>query len=202
MLSVKELLVLRKQIKNKKPNFIRQDTHKKARLQRKWIRPKGLHSKIRLKLRGRAKSVSQGYRSPKKVRGLHKTGLRQSKISSVKDLERLDPKESCITISSSLGNKKRIVILKKAKEGNFMVSNIKDPDEFIKKIEDNINLKRKIKEDTKKKNKVTKTKNKEGKLTEKVSGEGSQKSTDSGISGEKKDVEKKEKDKFLSKKSR
>ena len=181
---------LRKRIKSKKPDFIRQDAHKKKRLERKWRRPKGLHSKIRLNLRGRAKSASQGYRSPKKVRGLYKNGLRHSRISSVRDLEIMDPKENCIIISSSLGNKKRIDILKKAKERGFVISNIKNPEEFIKKIEDKINLKRKIKDEAKEKKKATKTKKKENKLTEKVSDDS------------KKDIEKKEKDKFLTKKGR
>jgi len=176
-----------------------------------------LHSKIRLNLRGRAKGTSQGYRSPKKVRGLYKNGLQHSRISSVKDLEIIDPKENCIIISSSLGNKKRIYILKKAKERGFVISNIKDPDAFVKKIEDEINLKRKIKEDAKEKKKATKTKKKEGKLTEKVSDDSARKPTDSnentrptssgsavsGIhSGDKKDIEKKEKDRFLTKKNR
>ena len=181
---------LRKQIKSKKPDFIRQDANKKKRLERRWRKPKGLHSKIRLNLRGRAKGVSQGYRSPKKVRGLYNTTLRQSRIISIKDLEKLDPKENCIIISSSLGNKKRIDILKKAKERGFVISNIKNPDEFIKKIEDKINLKRKIKDEAKEKKKVTKTKKKDNKLTEKVSDDS------------KKDIEKKEKDRFLTKKNR
>ena len=207
---------LRKQIKSKKPDFIRQDANKKKRLERRWRKPKGLHSKIRLNLRGRAKGTSQGYRSPKKVRGLYKNGLQHSRISSVKDLEIIDPKENCIIISSSLGNKKRIDILKKAKERGFVISNIKDPDTFVKKIEDNINLKRKIKEDAKEKKKVTKTKKKESKLTEKVSDDSARKPTDteetrptssgSAVSGirsmDKEDIEKKEKDRFLTKKNR
>ena len=62
MMSIKELLELRKQIKNKKPDFIRQDAHKKKKLGKKWRKARGLHSKIRLKLRGRGKFVSNGYR--------------------------------------------------------------------------------------------------------------------------------------------
>mgnify|MGYP001170870742 CR=1 FL=1 len=190
MLPTKELLELRKQIKDKKPDFIRQDTHKKKRLERRWKRPTGLHSKIRLKLKGRARGVSQGYRSPKSVRGLYKTGLVQSKISSLKDMERLDSKQSCIIISSSLGNKKRLGILKKAKEKSFVISNIKNTDEFIKKIEEDINSRKKKKDELKNKKKDVKEEKKEGKLTEKVSDDG------------KKEAEKKEKDKVLTKKGR
>ena len=178
MLSIKELLELKKQIKSKKPHFIRQDAHKKKKLSKKWRRPKGLHSKIRLKLRGRAKYVSVGYRSPKKVRYLHKSGLQQHIVRSIADLEGLNAKKICLIISSSLGNRKKITILKKVKEHGFKILNIKDPEAYTKKVEDRLNLRKKIKKEKG-----------EQKLTEKISEE------------QKKDVDKKEKDKLLTKRS-
>ncbi|MFH0868466.1 MAG: 50S ribosomal protein L32e [Candidatus Woesearchaeota archaeon] len=192
MMSIKELLEIRKRIKSKKPHFIRQDTHKKKRLHIKWRKPKGLHSKIRLEFRGRAKNVSAGYRSPKKVRYLHKSGLQQCLVKSMRDLENLDSKKNCIILSSSLGDKKRITILKKAIEGGFIVLNIKNPGEYIKKAEEKIDLRRKEKkekESEKKEKTATKGKQDE-KLAEKVEGE------------EKKEAEKKEKDKILTKKEK
>ncbi|MCH8003471.1 MAG: 50S ribosomal protein L32e [Nanoarchaeota archaeon] len=185
---MKELLELKKQIKSKKPHFIRQDAHKKKKLSKKWRRPKGLHSKIRLKLRGRAKYVSVGYRSPKKVRYLHKSGLQQHIVRSIADLEGLNAKKICLIISSSLGDRKRITILKKAKEYGFNILNFDNPDEFIKNIENKINLKREKR--TKEKEKVKEAKKvekKEEKLSEKV------KKVDT------KEAEKKEKDKLLTK---
>jgi large subunit ribosomal protein L32e len=154
MESIAELLELRKRIKSKKPDFIRQDAHKKKRLSKKWRKPKGLQSKIRLRLKGRAKHVSGGYRSPSKVRYLHKSGLQQCVIKSLKDFEGLDSKKSCLIISSTLGNKKRIVILKKAKEEGFAVLNFNNPDEFIKNAEDKTDLNRKKKEEEEKKAKA------------------------------------------------
>ena len=191
MLSIKELLELRKQIKGKKPDFIRQDAHKKKRLGKKWRRPKGLHSKIRLKLRGRAKRVSAGYRSPRKVRYLHKSGLKQCIIKSIKDLESLDAQKNCLIISSSLGDKKKIIILKKAKESGFNILNFKNPDDYIKKVEDKINLRKKIKENKKKEKKVEKKEAKEEKK-EKLAQK---------VEEDKKKIEKKEKDKVLTKRS-
>ena len=189
MKSIKELLELRKQIKSKKPDFIRQDFHKKKRLSRKWRRPKGWHSKIRLNLRGRAKKVSIGYRSPKIVRGLHKSGLLQNIIRSVNDLEGLDSKKNCGIISYSVGTKKRVVILKKAKELGLNILNIKNPDKYIKEVEDKINLRKKAKEvKTVKEKDAKKVEKKEEKLTEKVD------------EVSKKEIEKKEKDKVLTKK--
>jgi len=187
MKSVKELLELRKQIKSKKPDFIRQDFHKKKRLAKKWRRPKGLQSKIRLKFRGKPKGVSIGYRGPKIVRGMNKTGLKQVFIRSINDLEGLDAKIDGLIISSSFGAKKRIVILKKAKELGLSILNIKSPDEYIKKVEDKINLRKKNKKEEKVKVKDTE---KENKKEEKVSNE------------QEKDIEKKEKDKVLIKKEK
>ncbi len=190
MLSIKELLDLRKHIKSRKPDFVRQDAHKQKKLGRKWRRPKGLHSKIRLNLKGRGRNVSVGYRSPKKVRNLHKSGLWQCIIKSSRDLEGLDAKKNCVIISSSLGNRKRVAILKQVKERGFNVLNIKNPDEYVKKIEDIMVLKRKEKKEKEKKGKEAKTEKKKEKLTEKVGEE------------KKKEIEKKEKDKILTKKDK
>lgn len=193
MLSEKELLELRKYAKAKKPHFIRQDSHKKSRLGKKWRRPKGLHSKIRLKLRGRGKRISQGYRSPKKVRYLHKSGLNSSLIKSIRDLESLDAQKNCLVISSSLGEKKKVVVLKKCQELGFIILNVNNPEQYIKKIEDKISSKKKLKEDKKKKEKDEKKDAKEGKKDGKLA----VKTEEEG----KKEIEKKEKDKVLTKRN-
>jgi large subunit ribosomal protein L32e len=189
MPSIKELLELRKQIKSKKPNFTRQDAHKKKKLGKKWKRPKGLQSKIRLKLRGRGKRVSIGYRGPKKVRHMHKSGMQKSIVHSVKDLEGLDSKKNGVVISSSVGNKKKIVILKKAKKKGFNILNFNNPEEFIKKIEDKMDLKKKLKEEKKKK------------VEKKESKEEKKEKPDEKVVDEKEDVEKKEKNKMLTKRA-
>ena len=149
MASIKDLLELRKQIKSKKPSFIRQDFHKKKKLGKKWRRPTGLHAKMRTRPRGRPRAISIGYRGPKMVRGMHKTGLKQFIIRSVNDLEGLDAKKDGLVISSSLGAKKRIVILKRAKELGLNILNIKSPEEYVKNVEDKINLRRKINKEEK-----------------------------------------------------
>jgi len=188
-MDIKKLLEIRKDIKSRKPKFIRQDFHKKSGLKKKWRKPKGLHSKLRLNIRGKVRSVSQGYRSPKKVRSLHKSGLEIKVIKSEKDLEGLDPKKYCLVISSNLGNKKKITLLKKIKDIRFKILNIKNPDNYIKKIEDQINAKTKAKKEEKKTSKE-KAKKKEEKLSDKVSDE------------ETKEIEKKKKDQMLSKRER
>ena len=188
MTSLKNLLELRKKIKSKKPDFVRQDIHKKAKLKKKWRKPKGLHSKIRQCRKGKRKSVSTGYGSPKIVRGLTKDGLRPVIITS-KNLEKVNKGEEGIIISSKLGNKKRIEILKKAKENGIKVINIKNIDDYIKNIDEKLRLKKEQKKGKEKEEKGKKERKKESKadLVTKVSEE------------EKKELEKKEKDKLLTK---
>lgn len=188
MSSIKELLELRKQIKNRKPNFIRQDSHKKKRLGEKWRRPKGLHSKVRLKFRGRAKKVSSGYRNPREVRHMHKSGLKPFIVRSTVDLARLNPEENLLIIASSLGDKKRISILKEAVEKGFAILNFENPEVYIKKIEDRIKLRKELKKGRKEmgKKKEVKGEEKKEKVTEKAE-------------VDKKEAEKKEKDRLLTK---
>lgn len=185
-MDIENLLIIRKKIKAKKPKFIRQDSHKKSRLKKKWKRPKGLQSKLRLKRRGKSRVVSSGYRSPKKVRGLHKSGLEEKSITSLKSLEGLNSKKHILVISSLLGKKKKLIILKKVKELEFKVSNI-NCDEFIKKVELEIDAKKKASE---KKKKDVKVEKKKEKLADKVSEE------------DDKESEKKKKDQILSKRQR
>ncbi len=40
---MEKLLAVRKKLKDKKPNFLRQDGHKVKRLQKKWRQPKDGH---------------------------------------------------------------------------------------------------------------------------------------------------------------
>lgn len=187
MEEIKNLLEVRKVIKNRKPEFIRRDVHKKKKLRREWRKPTGLDSKIRRRLKGRQKRVSQGYRSPRKVRGMHKSGLKQVRICSFNDLEGLDPKKECLILSSVAGAKKKSLILSKAKSLGFYVVN-SNIEKRIKKIEERIALNKKKKREEEKKNA------KEPKAKEEVQKAAPEKAED------KKDAEKKEKDRILTKK--
>lgn len=180
---------MRKKKKSKKPDFVRQDCHK-VRLKRKWRRPRGLQSKVRLGFRGRHKKVSSGYRSPKSVRGLHKSGLKEVIVTSLKDIEDVSKKTNGAIISAKLGAKKKYKIVKKLVDKQITILNIKDVAEYLKSVESKLNErkeKRKKLKAKKEKKKTVKTKKKE-KLTDKLTEE------------EKKKEEKKEKDKILTKK--
>lgn len=188
-----ELLKLRKKSKAKKPNFIRQDAHKKGEIKRKWRNPRGLQSKMRLHKKGYRKSPSQGYRSPSAVRGLHLSGLVPIVVSSKRDLENIDAKNQGIMVAKTVGMKKKIELVNYAKEKGIMILNIKDSAKFLADVEKKIKEKKEKKEARKKeKEKKEKKKEikpkKEEKLDEKLTDE------------EKKEQEKKEQDKLLTKK--
>ena len=143
----------------KKSKFKRQDFQLK-KLKNKWRRPKGLHSKLRLKKSGHQKKPSIGYKKPEKLRNLVLSKFKFVKVNSLKDLEYA--KEG-IVISKNVGNKKRIKIIEKALELKLKILNIKNPEEFVKKITDELKVKRerKKKKEESKKEQVKKVKKKE-----------------------------------------
>lgn len=188
------LLEIRKELKERKPIFIRQDNPKRMKLNYKWRKPKGIHSKIRHKFKGRRKMPSPGYKSPREVKDLHNSGLKIANVSSVDDIKNIKKESEGIVISRSVGMKKRFEILKKAKELKISVLNL-NIDEQIKKIEDFINSKKKKEAKEPKKEEKNESKDANGSKKEDAKEKGAL--TDE----QKKEAEKKEKDRVLTKKA-
>ncbi len=189
------LLRIRKQLKKKKPEFNSQDTHKKPRIKKGWRRPRGIQSKMRLHKKGYNKMVSKGYKSPKLVRGLNREGHEEIMVKNVNDLKNIkDIKTQAVKISGTVGQKKKIDIVKEALKSNMIICNLKNPQDYLKSVEDK--LKKKAEEKAKK----TKVKEKKSKEKEKEAKK-KDKSIDSiaetELSEEKKAEEKKKMDKFL-----
>lgn len=88
MKDLKKALECRKEIKKRKPVFLKQDAQKKAKLEKNWRQPTGRHSKMRLKKKGRRKQPSMGYSSPKIVRGLNPQGIREVHVHNLGDLKK------------------------------------------------------------------------------------------------------------------
>jgi len=136
IMDIKRLIEIRAQRKRRKPNFIRQDSHKLPSLKKSWRMPKGHQSKIRRGINGHRPLPAVGFGSPAKIRHFHRSGKRVKVIHCMKDMETLTPDTFVIVMSGSLGRRKRIEILKKAVEKKFTVLNEKNPAEYIKNIED------------------------------------------------------------------
>ena len=162
-----ELLELRKMKKAKKPSFVNQDSWKRKELPTSWRKPRGMHSKMRLKFRGNPKIPSQGYRSPVLVRNLHPSGLRTVLVSSVQQLDSI--KDEGVIISYTVGVKKKLAMLKKATELKLKILNLKD--DYVAKAEAAFAERKKIKSElkTSKLAKATKESKKPEKTQEKTS---------------------------------
>ncbi len=186
------LLQVRNELKEKKPIFIRQDNPKRKKLNYKWRKPKGIHSKIRHHFKGRRKMPSPGYKSPRQIKNLHVSGLMMVRVFSIDDVKKINKETQGIVIAKNVGIKKKIGILKISKQMNIAVLNL-NVDETIKKIEDFISSKSK-KSETKKE--TAKEKEEKKQIGKKETKEKEHQMSDE----ERKESEKKEKDKILTKK--
>ncbi|MFH1511170.1 MAG: 50S ribosomal protein L32e [Candidatus Woesearchaeota archaeon] len=184
---MKDLLEQRNKVKKKKPKFYRQDSHKKAKLELAWRKPKGLHSKMRLGKRGYRRSVEIGWGSPRAVKGLHRNGLAMVTVHNTKDLEKIDPKKQGALVAATVGQRKRIQIAREAIQKKITVLNMKDPAKYIEEAEAKMKakLEEKKKPEKKGEKKQEKKPEKEPEKKEETSDE------------EKKKKEKQEKDKLL-----
>ncbi|HIP17681.1 MAG TPA: 50S ribosomal protein L32e [Methanothermococcus okinawensis] len=125
-MSKRRLLKLRFKMKQKRPDFKRQEWFKCKRIGVSWRKPRGLHSGMRKQLKHRPAIVKTGYRSPSLVRGLHPSGLEDVLIRNVKELEMLDPKTQGARIASTVGKRKKIEIIKRSEELGIRLLNISD----------------------------------------------------------------------------
>ncbi len=106
-----------------KKKFIRQEHHRYKKLKKKWRKPKGRHSKMRLKIRGKPKSPSIGYRGKKSERGLHPSGYVEVLVENVSQLSKVKKDKEAIRISGRVGRKKRELIIEKAQELGIKILN-------------------------------------------------------------------------------
>ena len=119
------LLKIRTQLKRKKPRFLRQEwwRYPKFKNNPKWRRPKGIDSKMRLKKKGKPRSPSIGWSSPRAVRGLHPSGYEEVLVHNLRELEAIDPTRQVARIARTVGARKRETILARAKELGVKVLN-------------------------------------------------------------------------------
>jgi len=132
---LKKLVELRAKIKAKKPDFVRQESWRYVRVKPNWRKPRGIDSKMRLKRKGWPKSPNVGYRGPVHARGLHPSGFEEVLVHNVLDLDLLDPARHAVRIARTVGMRKRIEIMEKAKALGLVVLN---PVRFEEELEETI----------------------------------------------------------------
>ncbi|WP_324757001.1 50S ribosomal protein L32e [Haloarcula montana] len=106
-----------------KPQFNRQDHHKKNRVSTSWRRPRGQLSKQRRGIKGKGDTVEAGFRSPTAVRGKHPSGFEEVRVHNVDDLEGVDGDVEAVRIASKVGARKRELIEEAAEDAGIRVLN-------------------------------------------------------------------------------
>jgi len=106
-----------------KPQFNRQDYHKKKRVPTSWRKPRGGLSKQRIGIKGKGDTVEAGFRSPAAVRGLHPSGFEEVRVHNVDDLEGVDGDTQAVRIASKVGGRKRERIEDECEERSIRVLN-------------------------------------------------------------------------------
>ncbi|MFA9517516.1 50S ribosomal protein L32e [Halopenitus sp. H-Gu1] len=106
-----------------KPQFNRQDYHKKKRIPTSWRKPRGNLSKQRRGFKGKGDTVEAGFRSPTAARGLHPSGFEEVHVHNTDDLEGVDGDTQAVRIAGSVGARKRERIEEIAEEREIRVLN-------------------------------------------------------------------------------
>ncbi|WP_226039041.1 50S ribosomal protein L32e [Natrinema sp. DC36] len=122
-LSENEERLLNRRRSEGKPQFNRQDYHKKKRTPESWRRPRGQLSKQRRGVKGKGPKVEAGYRTPKAVRGKHPSGFEEVYVENLDDLAGVDGDSEAVRIASAVGARKRERIEEEAEDQGVRVLN-------------------------------------------------------------------------------
>ena len=128
-------LSLRAIIKKKKPIFRRVHSGIMPQLGKSWRKPRGVHNKTRLGLRGKIRTPALGYGSPATARGLDKTGLRPFLVANINDLASATKNHGAV-LSSTLGMRKKIALVKACLEKGIIILNLNHPETFLKETQE------------------------------------------------------------------
>jgi large subunit ribosomal protein L32e len=116
-------------VNSKKPKFKRQESWRYIRVKSSWRKPKGKSSRMRRRIKGWPKLVSVGYGNKKELRGTHPSGYKPIIVHNIDELEKINKETQAIVIAHTVGEKKSLQILDKAKELGLKVLNRKMPEE-------------------------------------------------------------------------
>jgi large subunit ribosomal protein L32e len=117
---VKRLIQVRT---DKGARFKRDGYGKKRQLSDSWRKPRGQHNKQREQKKAKGALPKPGFGSPVAVRGMHPSGFFEVLVTSLKDLEGLDPKTQAVRIGGTVGTRKRAIIQEQAVSAGLKVLN-------------------------------------------------------------------------------
>jgi large subunit ribosomal protein L32e len=108
---------------DKGASFKRDGYGKKRQLSDSWRKPRGQHNKQREQKKAKGALPKPGFGSPIAVRGMHPSGFFEVLISSVKELEGINPETHAVRIGATVGDRTRAVLQEKALGAGFKVLN-------------------------------------------------------------------------------
>jgi large subunit ribosomal protein L32e len=120
--------------KNKKPAFVVKESHYQARVKKRWRFPRGRHSQVRQMHKGKPAMPQPGYGAPRIVRGLHSSGLFPVVVRTSNELIAINVDKEGAVIASTVGNKRKLELLKLAEGKKISILNVKDIAQATKKI--------------------------------------------------------------------
>jgi large subunit ribosomal protein L32e len=103
--------------------FKRQESWRLKRVKENWRRPRGVTSRMRKEKKGWPALVKAGRGSAASTRGRHPKGLIERLVRNEADLEGLNPKVHIVRLSGRLGERRRIVLVERAKSLNIHIAN-------------------------------------------------------------------------------
>ena len=122
-----------RELKLKRPEFVRQESWRYVRVKPNWRRPKGKDSKMRLQVKGWPPLVKIGYRTPKDYRNLHPSGYKEVLVYRPEDFQGLNPEIHAIRIASSVGMRKKLLIVEEARKLGLKILN---PPRLMEEVEE------------------------------------------------------------------
>jgi large subunit ribosomal protein L32e len=108
---------------DKGARFKRDGYGKKRQLSDSWRKPRGQHNKQREQKKAKGALPKPGFGSPVAVRGMHPSGFFEVLVTSLKDLEGLDPKTQAVRLGATVGTRKRTIIQEQAIAAGLKVLN-------------------------------------------------------------------------------
>jgi len=105
------------------PRFVRQNRAIMKRVGAPWRKPRGIDNKQRVQIGGTGALPKIGYRKPRAQRGIHPCGLPEKLVHNVAQISVLEKGKTVARIGAAVGAKKRVEIIRKAREMGLRVLN-------------------------------------------------------------------------------
>jgi large subunit ribosomal protein L32e len=118
---------------DKGASFKRDGFGKKRQLSDSWRKPRGQHNKQREQKKAKGALPKPGFGSPVAVRGMHPSGFFEVLVTSLKELEGLDPKTQAVRLGATVGTRKRVIIQDQAVAQGLKVLNARAAKASVKK---------------------------------------------------------------------